>query len=113
MGDGDGGGGERKAKAEATVVGIGDAGAVARMARANLDLANVLARCCRPTAEIRSLVEAVAGRARDALGAEDAHQRATGGVREGEVTLTTPTGRGGGRGGATSRTNTSRSYLML
>ena len=78
VGDGDGGGGESgKAKAEATVAGIGDAGAVARMARANLDLANVLARCCRPTAEIRSLVEAVAGRARDALGAEDAYQRAT------------------------------------
>ena len=78
VGDGDGGGGESgKAKVEATVAGIGDAGAVARMARANLDLANVLARCCRPTAEIRSLVEAVAGRARDALGAEDAYQRAT------------------------------------
>ena len=71
MGDGHGGGGAvpRKAKAEATVVGIGDAVRVARW-RARLDLANVLTRCCRPTAEIRSLVEAVAGRARDALGAE-------------------------------------------
>ena len=74
-GGGDGESGKAKAKAKDAVIGSADA--VARMARANLDLANVLATCCRPTGEIRSLVEAVAGRAREALGAEDAYQRAT------------------------------------
>jgi hypothetical protein len=38
-----------------------------RMARANLDLANAVAVCCRPTAEIQGLVEALVGRGKATL----------------------------------------------
>ena len=38
-----------------------------RMARANLDLANAVAVCCRPTAEIQGLVEALIGRGKATL----------------------------------------------
>jgi hypothetical protein len=47
------------------------------MGRANLDVANTVVVCCRPTAEIRGLVGALVGRGRAALTESDPYLQAT------------------------------------